>query len=275
MGKFSPGFLEVPTLLYIRFSSGSTWLPIILKRLAELPKVQVNFGHEMQHLEQIDTDGPSLQSTLVGINMYRSTWKISILSLLTFEYDLTSLRWAPGNEVVGDGIWSIAATLGKGNLWRVAYGIPTTGPDPDVPFDEERELIGMISFYPLRQLCADTSAQGRIALAGDSAHLTSPVGGLGLTTGLLDAAVLARTLKQIILEAAPLTLLESYGGSWRDVFQNVASPSAIFHTRLLTGTDAKDTATREEFLGKVSKLDFGYLKKIGETYEKITSARDD
>jgi hypothetical protein len=34
-------------------------------------------------------------------------------------------------------------------------------------------------------------------------------------------------------------------------------------------------AQREEFLDKVNKLDFGYLKKIGETYEKITSTRDD
>ncbi len=103
--------------------------------------------------------------------------------------------------------------------------------------------------------------------------MTSPVGGLGLTTGLLDAALLGRTLKKIISESQPLSLLSSYGETRRDVFQNVTSPAAIFHTRLLTGKSAEDVARRKEFLEKVNARDFSYLKTIGEAYSKITSTR--
>ncbi|OJI96473.1 hypothetical protein ASPVEDRAFT_78242 [Aspergillus versicolor CBS 583.65] len=290
---------------------------IILSRLAQFPKVQVSFGHELHALEQSEDNstvvttytggrqhtsqylvgadgGKSTVRKLIGVQLEGFTWEDFQMVALNLEYDLSSLGWACGNAVVGDDIWGIVAKLGKGNLWRVAYGIPTSELDPQEPFDKERELaraqvklakllpgstdearIDMISLYRLRQLCADKFVCGRVALAGDSAHLTSPVGGLGLTTGLLDAALLGRNLKKIIVDNEPPSLLESYGETRRDVFQNVTNPSAIFHTRLLTGKDPEAVAMREEFLEKVNARDFGYLKKIGESYAKITSTRDE
>ncbi|KAH8586907.1 FAD-binding monooxygenase [Bisporella sp. PMI_857] len=290
---------------------------IILKRLAQFPKVHVHFGHKLESLEQSDADGTVLtrytgdrehtsqylvgadggKSTarkLTGIQLEGFTWEDFQMVALNIEYDLAALGWAPGNAVVGDDIWAVVARIGKDNLWRVAYGIPTSELDPEEPYDEARERtrargklakllpgptdearIDRISLYRLRQLCADTYLKGRVVLAGDAAHVTSPVGGLGLTTGLLDAALLGRTLKKIIVETEPLELLKSYAETRRDVFQNVTNPAAIFHTRLLTGKDAESVATREEFLEKVNQRDFGYLKKLGESFSKLTSTRNE
>lgn len=92
---------------------------------------------------------------------------------------------------------------------------------------------------------------------------------------MLDAALLGRVLKQIILESKPLSLLEGYGKTRKDVFENVSSPSAIHHTKMVTGMDAESIAMREEFLEKVNKRDFSYLGKLGQVYQKITSTADE
>ncbi|CAH0056345.1 unnamed protein product [Clonostachys solani] len=51
------------------------------------------------------------------------------------------------------------------------------------------------SLYKMHQLVANTMHRGRCFLAGDSAHINNPIGGLGLCTGLLDADALHQTLK--------------------------------------------------------------------------------
>jgi len=49
--------------------------------------------------------------------------------------------------------------------------------------------------YPLRLQIADDFSKGRIALAGDAAHIIHPLAGQGLNLGLRDAAALADGIK--------------------------------------------------------------------------------
>ncbi|PCC44987.1 MULTISPECIES: FAD-dependent monooxygenase [Brevibacterium] len=51
---------------------------------------------------------------------------------------------------------------------------------------------------------------GRVFLAGDSAHVHSPVGGQGLNTGVQDAANLGWKLAQVIHGVSPDNLLDTY-----------------------------------------------------------------
>jgi 3-(3-hydroxy-phenyl)propionate hydroxylase len=51
---------------------------------------------------------------------------------------------------------------------------------------------------------------GRILLAGDAAHVHSPVGGQGLNTGLQDAVNLGWKLAQVIKRISPESLLDTY-----------------------------------------------------------------
>ncbi|MEZ2126220.1 MULTISPECIES: FAD-dependent monooxygenase [unclassified Sinorhizobium] len=52
--------------------------------------------------------------------------------------------------------------------------------------------------------------KGRVLLAGDAAHVHSPVGGQGLNTGVQDAVNLGWKLAQVVKGASPEVLLDTY-----------------------------------------------------------------
>jgi 2-polyprenyl-6-methoxyphenol hydroxylase-like FAD-dependent oxidoreductase len=52
--------------------------------------------------------------------------------------------------------------------------------------------------------------KGRVLLAGDAAHVHSPVGGQGLNTGLQDAVNLGWKLAQVVKKTSPESLLDTY-----------------------------------------------------------------
>jgi 3-(3-hydroxy-phenyl)propionate hydroxylase len=57
---------------------------------------------------------------------------------------------------------------------------------------------------------AATYRKGRVLLAGDAAHVHSPVGGQGLNTGVQDAVNLGWKLAQVVHRTSPDTLLDTY-----------------------------------------------------------------
>jgi 3-(3-hydroxy-phenyl)propionate hydroxylase len=63
--------------------------------------------------------------------------------------------------------------------------------------------------YTLHQRCLESCRGGRVLFAGDSAHLNSPAGGMGMNSGLHDAACLAEHLVPV-LEGAGERLLNRY-----------------------------------------------------------------
>ena len=52
--------------------------------------------------------------------------------------------------------------------------------------------------------------EGRVLLAGDAAHVHSPVGGQGLNTGVQDAMNLGWKLAQVVNGTSPESLLDTY-----------------------------------------------------------------
>jgi 3-(3-hydroxy-phenyl)propionate hydroxylase len=57
---------------------------------------------------------------------------------------------------------------------------------------------------------AATYRAGRVLLAGDAAHVHSPVGGQGLNTGVQDAVNLGWKLAQVVDRTSPESLLDTY-----------------------------------------------------------------
>src|SRR3954452_23210327 len=54
------------------------------------------------------------------------------------------------------------------------------------------------------------TANGRVLLAGDAAHVHYPAGGQGLNVGVQDAVNLGWKLAQVVKETSPETLLDTY-----------------------------------------------------------------
>ena len=54
------------------------------------------------------------------------------------------------------------------------------------------------NYYTLHQRCLETFRHGRVIFAGDSAHLNSPAGGMGMNSGLHDAQCLADHLLPVL-----------------------------------------------------------------------------
>ncbi|CAN5733413.1 NAD(P)/FAD-dependent oxidoreductase [soil metagenome] len=74
----------------------------------------------------------------------------------------------------------------------------------------QTETNTMLSAFGVQHYRARTMARGRVLLAGDAAHVLSPIGGQGMNLGWLDAVAAARALtlslrenhnRQIVLEA--------------------------------------------------------------------------
>ncbi|WP_413755281.1 FAD-dependent monooxygenase [Streptomyces sp. MMBL 11-3] len=87
----------------------------------------------------------------------------------------------------------------------------------DIAMDTPRWLSRFSDYARL----ARTYRSGRILLAGDAAHLHFPIGGQGLSTGLLDAVNLAWKLAATVRGSAGAGLLDSYGAERRPAAERV------------------------------------------------------
>ena len=88
--------------------------------------------------------------------------------------------------------------------------------------DFDFEILSMLPWIR-RQLVADSYGRGRVFIAGDAAHLTSPTGGFGMNTGIQDAVNLSWKLAACIDGWGGGQLLDSYGVEQRPVaIRNVA-----------------------------------------------------
>ncbi|MBT2554661.1 FAD-dependent monooxygenase [Arthrobacter sp. ISL-5] len=86
--------------------------------------------------------------------------------------------------------------------------------------------------------------EGRILLAGDAAHVHSPVGGQGLNTGVQDAVNLGWKLAQVVHRTAPESLLDTYHAERHPVAARVLR-NTMAQVALMRPADARLEALRE------------------------------
>ncbi|GAA1034756.1 MULTISPECIES: FAD-dependent monooxygenase [Amycolatopsis] len=70
--------------------------------------------------------------------------------------------------------------------------------------------VRLVSTFTDRAMQTTTYRRGRVLLAGDAAHIHSPLGGQGLNTGISDALNLGWKLAAVIRGQAPEALLDTY-----------------------------------------------------------------
>ena len=82
----------------------------------------------------------------------------------------------------------------------------------------------------------------RVLLAGDAAHVHSPIGGQGLNTGVQDAVNLGWKLAQVVNQTSPESLLDTYHAERHPVAALVLTTMA---QTALTRSDARVDALRD------------------------------
>jgi hypothetical protein len=111
--------------------------------------------------------------------------------------------------------------------------------------------------------------KGRVLLAGDAAHVHSPVGGQGLNTGVQDAVNLGWKLAQVVHRTSPESLLDTYQAERHPVAARVLR-NTMAQTALMRVDDRiealRETVSqllgmdepRERFGAMMSGLDIHY-----------------
>ena len=264
---------------------------LLVERLRTLPNVEVLFAHEVVDVVQTDSlvsvdvrgpDGVKSHSGayLIGADGGRSvvrkqsdiafegfTWPERFI-VLTTPFDFESAHGLCFRSYFADpdewcNCFKVSAD-GPPGLWRTVY--------PANPDQSEQQLMSdaavqarMQKFFPAQQpyeivhrnlyvthqRVAETFRKGRVLLAGDSAHVNNPIGGMGLNGGIQDAANLAEKLAAVLLDKAPDALLDLYSLQRRTVATEYVQEQSIANKKRL---EARDPETRRRNLDELREM---------------------
>jgi 3-(3-hydroxy-phenyl)propionate hydroxylase len=171
-------------------------------------------------------------------------------------YDFTQAGYTHRNYISDPEEWSnLFHWKGPPDRWRVHF--PTQpDEDPDALMREDAmqaqlqrflptgapfSIIGS-NLYTVHQRVAKSFRKGRAILAGDSAHVNSPIGGMGLNSGVHDAFNLAEKLTAIWRREANDALLDRYDRQRRHIAVQHTQAQTIRNKKLL---QEKDPSARQ------------------------------
>ena len=254
-----------------------------LRRLKDYPNVTVEFSARVTAVEQfadrVEITVESAEgirrfagSYLIGNDGGRSTVRKALgiefegythpqrFMILTTTDDL-GVRY-PGctrNYITDPGAWfSVFKVSGdeRGPLWRVLSATQPEQTDDELmnPDATERRLQAFIpkpgaydivhrNLYNVHQRVAASFRKGRVFLAGDSAHVNNPLGGLGLNFGIHDAVEVTTLLGQVIRREAHADILDQYDLHRRPLNVEFVQQQTIANKKRM---EEKDPAARQK-----------------------------
>src|SRR5258707_6694374 len=140
------------------------------------------------------------------------------------------------------------------------------------PRSEPYEIV-LYDSYVVHQRVAATFRQGRVILAGDSAHLNSPIGAMGMNSGIHDAVSLAANLLRALRGEEDEGALDRYVRQRRHV--------AVKHVQTATiankaNMEQRDPETRRKYREEMQRAaaDPVLAKKFLMRTSLIDSLRD-
>jgi 3-(3-hydroxy-phenyl)propionate hydroxylase len=172
-------------------------------------------------------------------------------------YDFRQHGYTERNYISDPDEWSnLFHWKGPPDRWRVHF---PTAPDADetaltqpdalqarlqrfLPIGKGFDIVGS-NLYVVHQRVAKKFRAGRAILAGDSAHVNSPIGAMGMNSGIHDAFNLAEKLVGILRGKADADILDRYERQRRHVALQHTQAQTMRNKRLLT---EKDPAVRRK-----------------------------
>jgi 3-(3-hydroxy-phenyl)propionate hydroxylase len=197
-------------------------------------------------------------------------------------YDFRQHGYAERNYISDPDEWSnLFHWKGPPDRWRVHF---PTAPDDDpeaithpaeiqarlqrfLPTGRDFDIVAT-NLYTVHQRVAARFRVGRVLLAGDAAHVNSPIGAMGMNSGIHDAFNLADKLIAILRGDASPDVLDRYERQRRHVAVQHTQAQTIRNKRLLAERDpavrrrnheelrrtAEDPARAREFLLRTSLI---------------------
>jgi len=171
-------------------------------------------------------------------------------------YDFRKHGYAERNYISDPDEWSnLFHWKGPPDRWRVHF---PTSPNDDpqalqrpaalqarlrgfLPKAGDYEIVGS-NLYTVHQRVAAKFRTGRAILAGDSAHVNSPIGAMGMNSGVHDAFNLADKLVKILRKEVDQDVLDRYERQRRHVALQHTQAETIRNKRVLA---EKDPAVRK------------------------------
>lgn len=172
-------------------------------------------------------------------------------------HDFRQYGFADRNYISDPDEWSnLFRWAGPPERWRVHF--PT---DPNDDPDEVTKLEALdarlqafmpksgpydirgSNLYTVHQRVAARFRKGRALLVGDSAHVNSPIGGMGMNSGIHDAFNLADKLVSILNNHEDDIVLDRYDRQRRKIAVDHTQAQTIRNKRLL---QEKDPAVRQK-----------------------------
>ena len=203
----------------------------------------------------IGTDGGrSTVRKVAGIAFEGFTWEERFLKIgTTFDFLATDAGFCTRNYFSDPDEWlNLFKVKGPGEpgIWRGIFPVPASEPDEIALSDERiqqrfqkffpregRYDIAYVGLYKVHQRVADTFNRGRVLLAGDSAHVNNPIGGMGMNGGIHDAMNLAAKLADIRFNGASPDLLDRYTRQRRKAQTDFVQAQTIRNKKSLEEND--------------------------------------
>ena len=118
---------------------------------------------------------------------------------------------------------------------------------------QERYAIQLRTLYGVNQRVAETYRLGRILLAGDSAHVNNPLGGMGMNGGIHDGVNLADKLVRMYGGDETEELLNLYDRQRRPIAIEYVQAQTMRNKKNLEETDPNVRRQRQDELRDVAK----------------------
>jgi 3-(3-hydroxy-phenyl)propionate hydroxylase len=253
----------------VRFSTRLTDLKQDADRVTLTVKNQDGETETLQARYVIGTDGAwSLVRQRAEIEFEGFTWPERFIKIgTTFDFLSTERGYCTRNYFSDPAEWlNLFKVKGNGGagIWRGIFPVPADESRETAMSVEgvQRRLQGLFAkpgdydisyhaIYDVHQRVAATFNKGRVLLAGDSAHVNNPIGGMGMNGGIHDAMNLASKLSDIWFNGADVGILDRYSRQRRKAQVDFVQAQSIQNKKSL---EEKDPASRRKNLDNLRRM---------------------
>ena len=212
--------------------------------------------------------GRSTVRRLAEIEFEGFTWPERFIKIGTsFDFGATGRGFCTRNYFSDPNEWlNLFKVKGNGppGIWRGIMPVPPEESDEQALSMEgiQRRLHGIHpreggyeipyhALYAVHQRVAATFNKGRVLLAGDSAHVNNPIGGMGMNGGIHDAVNLTAKLADVWFGRAKPDVFDRYTRQRRKAQVDYVQAQTIQNKKSL---EEKDPVIRRQHLDELRRI---------------------